>query len=258
MWFVLPGANTHVPKPATSATITVTAAVRARPPSAIVKPRIRNGTVLPIRWPQPACRNGASAMPGRPSTSRGWMPSESRPAPMMSTTSSAHMTTTIPMTSVSPRMRSSATGERVGDAAGAEEVETMAGERLRGRTQVLLKSASDRRSDAGRPSARVRDDGRRAMAGRCWSRLMRTKSAAEVKQARPLPWAGPPGELDAIEPPGATHRPRSERPADPTVATPTRAFARARAADRRRPTLSFTMPPPPTRRAARSCLERAL
>ena len=73
-----PGASSHVPKPATSATMTVTAAVRARPPSAIVKPSTRNGSVLPIRCPQPACRNGASAIPGRPSTSRGWMPSESR------------------------------------------------------------------------------------------------------------------------------------------------------------------------------------
>ena len=92
----------------------VTAAVRARPLSAIVAPMIRNGTVLPIRWPQPACRNGAKAMPGSASTSRGWIPSESKPAPTMSNTSSSHITPTIPTTSTSPRTRSSELSMRAG------------------------------------------------------------------------------------------------------------------------------------------------
>jgi hypothetical protein len=113
MWFVCAGANTHVPSPATNATITVTAAVRASPPSAIVKPSTRNGIVLPIRWLQLACKNGANAIPGRPSTSPGWMPSLSRWAPSESTASSTHITTTIAATSASPRMRSWAAAERV-------------------------------------------------------------------------------------------------------------------------------------------------
>ena len=107
MWFVLAGPISHVPRPPTSATMPVTAAVRMRPLSAIIPPRIRNGTVLPIRWPQPACRNGAKTMSGSVSASRGWMPLESRLRPATSSTSTTHMTATIAPTNAKPRTRSS-------------------------------------------------------------------------------------------------------------------------------------------------------
>ena len=50
----------HVPRPLTTATMSVTSATRARPPSAIAAPIARNGTVLEMRWPKPTCRNGAA------------------------------------------------------------------------------------------------------------------------------------------------------------------------------------------------------
>ena len=67
MCTVFAGATSHVPTPPTTATMTVTAATRATPPSAIAKPSTRNGIVLPIRWSKPACRKGANAMPSSPS-----------------------------------------------------------------------------------------------------------------------------------------------------------------------------------------------
>src|SRR5215213_4832967 len=112
MWFVPAGPISHVPRPPMTATVTTTATVRARPPSAIVAPSTRNGIVLPIRWPQPACRNGAKAMSGSVSTSRGWMPFASRRAPAASRTSTTHINATIAPTSASPRTRSWRAGVR--------------------------------------------------------------------------------------------------------------------------------------------------
>ena len=74
MWTVFDGRDSHVPSPPTSATITVTIATRAAPPSAIAKPSSRNGIVLPIRWSKPPCRNGANTTPSSPSSSRGSIP----------------------------------------------------------------------------------------------------------------------------------------------------------------------------------------
>src|SRR5215210_7216687 len=110
MWFVPSGPSSQVPRPPISATIATTAAVRARPPSATVAPSTTNGIVLPIRWPKPACRNGANAMSGSVSTSRGWIPLVSRSPPATSTISSAHITATIAPTRINPRRRSSGAG----------------------------------------------------------------------------------------------------------------------------------------------------
>src|SRR4051812_33286082 len=112
MWSVPLGANSQTPRPPTSATITVVAATRATPLSAIIPPSTRNGTVLPIRCPQPACRNGALAMPTIPSgASCGLIPYCSRSPPeIWSITSTTHMTAASPATTSSPVRRSSRRG----------------------------------------------------------------------------------------------------------------------------------------------------
>jgi hypothetical protein len=55
-------------------TMSVTAATRARPLSAMAAPRARKGIVFDARWPNPTWRNGASATPTSPSSVRGSMP----------------------------------------------------------------------------------------------------------------------------------------------------------------------------------------
>ena len=75
MWIVFDWANSHTPSPPTRRDVAVTAATRARPPSAIRPPRITNGIVLPIRCDQEPCRNGEKTMPSSPSDLRaGRMP----------------------------------------------------------------------------------------------------------------------------------------------------------------------------------------
>src|SRR5215211_1597817 len=100
MWLVFSGAISHTPRPLTSATIAVTAITRAAPLRAISTPITTNGTVLPIRWPKPAWRNGAVTMPIRPSVSCGSIPYwSSLWLSIVSTTSDTHITRTIrPMT----------------------------------------------------------------------------------------------------------------------------------------------------------------
>ena len=45
------------------------------PRIAASEPRMSSGTEFAIRWPNPACRNGANRMPGRPYGSWAMMPS---------------------------------------------------------------------------------------------------------------------------------------------------------------------------------------
>ncbi len=103
MWTVLDGAISHVPSPPTKATITVTVATRTRPPIAIAQPSSTNGTVLPIRWSKPPCRNGAQTIPSRPSSSRGSIPFASRrPSTAWSKISTTHMRAAITATKMRP------------------------------------------------------------------------------------------------------------------------------------------------------------
>src|SRR5919106_6152265 len=98
------GAISQVPRPLTRAAITVTPSSRQAPSSAITAPIATNGTVLAARWPKPTCRNGAATTPSSPSTSRGSMPYRSRRlSSAASTTSSAHMSSTIASSSWSAR-----------------------------------------------------------------------------------------------------------------------------------------------------------
>ena len=103
MCTVFPGATSHVPRPPTTITVTVTATTRRAPPNAIAAPSSRNGIVLPIRWSKPPCRNGAVTIPSSPSVSRGRMPYRSQPAlATWSTISESHMTAAIAATMISP------------------------------------------------------------------------------------------------------------------------------------------------------------
>ena len=104
MWIVCAGATSQVPSPPTSITIAVTATTRPSPPTAIAKPSSRNGMVLPIRWSQPECRNGAKTTPSSPSISRGSIPPRSsRPPATSSIPSTTHISAAIAATNARPR-----------------------------------------------------------------------------------------------------------------------------------------------------------
>src|SRR5690606_21386096 len=71
--------------------------------TAIIAPIARRGTVLEIRWPKPAWRNGAVAMPTRPSAFRGVMPyASSAPPSTTSAISRTHIRPTMPASSFRP------------------------------------------------------------------------------------------------------------------------------------------------------------
>ena len=60
--------------------------------------------MLPIRWSQPACRNGANSTPSSPSSSRGSIPARSsRPPATWSITSTTHISAAIAATKANPR-----------------------------------------------------------------------------------------------------------------------------------------------------------
>ena len=106
MWIELSGPISHVPRPPTTTMISVASATRLAPLKAIAAPSTRNGSVLPIRWSKPPCRNGEATTPSSPSISRGSMPCESQfVLNTWSRISTTHMIATIPATNRMPVSR---------------------------------------------------------------------------------------------------------------------------------------------------------
>src|SRR5688572_11580195 len=106
-------------------------------------PSTRNGIVLAIRCPKPACRNGEAAMPASPSASRGWMPALSRFPAATSIASTSHIRSTIAAITTKPPVRSRS------DGCGLAGCAVMACESLGALGQAPLKPARDRRAQAG-------------------------------------------------------------------------------------------------------------
>ena len=83
------GVSAQAARPEPRMLISEEMAQRASPPSSTRKPSTQNGSELLIRWSQPACRNGAVAMPPRPSISRARMPYRSSRSPLSWSTPSS-------------------------------------------------------------------------------------------------------------------------------------------------------------------------